>query len=692
MKNILPSFLLTAAFLVSACVAPAQSWFFNWDGTTDISCVPTSEGNNAYFQGGAANNSFYWEVVDNGSGGKAFRQVANSSTGFRWYGYGSRPEFYRGPCTTFAMENFRPDHNAFTITFRIKAESCSSTTMNRFFNCEFETTVVDPFWTGVADAPAYGPFYGFRLELALAKDSNGNIWLRDFRKGDNLAVLKSNNVAAAWHTVWATCELPPTPYATFEGVYRIWIDGVEVPWTDRDRSGWSDGEVGWTPNANRNATYALDYLCYTYGAHAPGSIAIPSERVVAPTNSLAELKNYADGTPCELTNKVVTGIFTNSYGARYYYVGEPGGTEGIKMTHNTGKSPVNAGSSPVTLAMGDTVSIKGGLSSAECEKQISAHDIIRAAPGTFSATPQTVTTADLIQSYNSALRTSTPTQMLATAVTGAVSSLTTNKLTDASQSWAVNQWKNATLYLPQTASHTNLYYYVISNSVNTLTVSPRTIRLDFNDQPNLVAAGVQVGNSYEFVGGKPTSPRLDGRYVRTLGTVTAVNAASNYFDINDSSASGEVRTLQDIWDRINYAGVWTPPAGVRVKWNGTMPPLGQRLSVKGRAGAERFKHQVTTIINGGSRDEVKVDKVYPLVAADSFTLWADPIFTSWDMTPTGFAANVTVVAGEPYRIRVSTNLQDWADLTNFVAATTNYPFADPTALGQPGRFYRAVSP
>ena len=42
-------------------------------------------------------------------------QVVTGDTGFRWYGYGSRPEFYRGPCTAFAMENLRADHNAFTI-------------------------------------------------------------------------------------------------------------------------------------------------------------------------------------------------------------------------------------------------------------------------------------------------------------------------------------------------------------------------------------------------------------------------------------------------------------------------------------------------------------------------------------------------------------------------------------------------
>ena len=597
------------------------------------------------------------------------------------------------------MENLRADRNAFTIAYRIKVESCSSTTKTRFFNCEFETTVPSPWWRGTpeewaATGGSYGPFLGLRVEFSLRNDANGNIWLADHRTDQNIAMLKTVSGAATWHTVWATWELPPYPYASPISTYRIWIDGIEVPWDDRDRNGWSDCEVGWTPSSGRYATYALDYLCYTYGAYPNATIAIPTERVVAPTNSIAALKSIADGTPCELTNKVVMGILTNSYGMRFYYVGEPGGTEGIKVTHNTGKSPVNASSSPVTLAIGDTVSIKGGLSSAECEKQISAHDIIRAATGTFTAPPLTVTTADLLQAYNTALRTSTPIQMLATAVAGTVSSLTTNKITDVSQSWSVNQWKNATIYLPPTANHTNFYYYVISNSVNTLTISHRAIRLDFNDQPQLVAAGVQVGDSYEFVGGQPAGPRLDGWRVRTLGTVTTVNAAAKYFDINDGSVLGEVRTLQDIWDRINYAGVWPPPAGLRVKWSGMMPTVGQRLSVKGCVGADRFKYQVTTTVdpNNSVRDEVKVDKVYPVVWADGFAPWAEPIFTSASLTTTGFAANVLVIVGEPYRISASTNLQNWADVTNFVAASTNHLFVDPAAVDLPRRFYRAVSP
>ena len=698
MKTSLTSLLLTGTFLASVCVAPAQNWFFNWDGTTDLTCVPTMEGNNAFYQGStlrdgtnvpgpAASPTYFWEILDNGSGGKAFRETVTGNTGFRWYGYGSRPEYYRGPCTTFAMENLRPDRRAFTIAFRIKAENCTSTTKVRFFNCEFETTVLNPFWPA---GGAYEPYYTFRVEFSLQKDaSNSNIWLVD-RDSTKLCKLKAESTAN-WHTIWATCELPPYPYTTPTCVYRLWADGTEVNWNDFDRGGWSDCEVGWTPTEGRYATFSLDYLCYTYGAYPTNAIAIPAERILAPTNSIAALKTYADGTPCELTNKVVTGILTDPrLGMKFYYLGEPDGTEGIKVRHNTGKSPQDTGGIAVTLAVGDVVSIKGGLSSAEGEKQISVHEIVRTSTGTMTAAPMNVTTADLINSYHSALLASTPAQLLATPETGVVSSLTgTNRISDTGKNWAVNFWRNTTVFLPPTARHPGLYYYVLSNSANTLTFSHRTIRPDFSVAPDIVADGVLAGDAYEFAGGQPTGPRLDGRRLRITGTVTATNAAAGYFDINDGGPGGEVRTLQDIWDTINYGGAWTAPVGLRVKWEGLMPALGSRLSVKGCAGVERFKHQVSTTINASPRDEVKLDKVYPVVAGDSFVPFTEPLITSAAMTSTGFAANVAVIVGEPYRLRASSDLQSWADLTNFVATTTNYLFVDPAASTEPRRFYRA---
>ena len=573
------------------------------------------------------------------------------------------------------MENLRADRNAFTIAFRIRAESCSSTSNVRFFNCEFETTVLNPFWPS---GGAYEPYYAFRIEFALRKGTGDEIWLYDNRQGKDIFRLKVNGQPAQWHTVWGTCELPPYPYTTTNCVYRLWVDGTEVAWDDRDRGGWSDCEVGWTPTSGRYATFALDYLCYTYGAYPPGAIAIPAERVVAPTNSIATLKTYNDGTPCLLTNKVVMGIFTDPRpGTKFYYLCEPDGTDGIKVTHNTGKAPHNAGGSPVVLAIGDVVTVSGGLSSAEGEKQISAHDITYLSAGTSPAVPLSVSNADVTNSYNAALYADVPAQLLATAETGFLTSLTTTTMTDTSKTWAADQWKNMTVFLPATAYHPGLYYYVIANSANTLTLSHRTIRPDFNIPPNLVADGVLVGDTYEFVGGKPTGPRLDGRLVRTTGTVTAVNATAGYFDINDGGASGDTRTLQDIWDAIHYGTVFVPPNGIRVYAASPFPNLGDNVAAVGCAGTSRFKHQVSTVINGSARDEVKIDKVMPAV-------WGQ----KWAAAPTA-GNNGPICEGSTLNLTASTvpdGTYAWTGPNGFTSSVQNpsIPNATTAASGEYG--------
>lgn len=609
-----------------SAVAHGQQWFFNWDGTTDITCVPTVEGNNAFYPGAAANSAFHWEIADNGGGGKAFRQVVTGDSGFRWYGYGSRPEYYRGPCTTLAMENLRADRNAFTIAYRIKAESCSSTSKTRFFNCEFETTELSPWWHGQPEEFAqtggsYGPYLGFRVEFSLRKDASGDIWLADHRTDQNIYKLKTSSGQPTWHTVWATCELPVHPYATPYSRYRIWIDGTEVAWDDRDRCGWSDVEVGWTPSSGKYATFALDYVCYTYGAYPPGSIPIPPERAAASTNSIATLKSYADGTPCELTNKIVMGVFTDvRLGTKVYYLCELDGADGIKVTHNTGKSPHNTGGSAVTLAIGNVVSVKGGLNSAEAEKQISAHDITYLSAGTSPAMPLSVSNAALTNSCNAALYANSPRQLLATAETGIIGSLTATTITDTGKSWTADQWQNMTVFLPATARHPSLYYHVIANTSDTLTLSHRAIRSDFNSQPNLTVDGVAAGDAYEFSGGRPAGPRLDGRLVRTTGIVTAVDPAAGYFDINDGGGSGDTQTLQDIWDTIHYGWAFVPPNGIRVYTVSPLPGLGDTAAAVGCLGMSRFKHQASTIVdpNNSARDETKVDKVMPVVWGQSW--------------------------------------------------------------------------
>jgi hypothetical protein len=53
-----------------------------------------------------------------------------------------------------------------------------------------------------------------------------------------------------------------------------------------------------------------------------------------------------------------------------------------------------------------------------------------------------------------------------------------------------------------------------------------------------------------------------------------------------------------------------------------------------------------------------------------------------------FAMNLTVETGRTYQVDISTNLRDWAALTNFVSSTFSNLFVDVTASNSAARYYR----
>lgn len=66
------------------------------------------------------------------------------------------------------------------------------------------------------------------------------------------------------------------------------------------------------------------------------------------------------------------------------------------------------------------------------------------------------------------------------------------------------------------------------------------------------------------------------------------------------------------------------------------------------------------------------------------------------LTGAGFAANIAVTVGQGYHVQTTTNLATkpivWTNVTNFVAAGTNYNFLDASATNGRERFYRVTSP
>jgi hypothetical protein len=69
-----------------------------------------------------------------------------------------------------------------------------------------------------------------------------------------------------------------------------------------------------------------------------------------------------------------------------------------------------------------------------------------------------------------------------------------------------------------------------------------------------------------------------------------------------------------------------------------------------------------------------------------------PSVLSGQIQTQGFGCSLSLASGLNYRIQGSSNLSDWADLTNFAPAGLTYSFWDNEATNLSQRFYRVLSP
>lgn len=622
--------------------ASFAQWYYFADGTCDFAAIPTIEGNNVFKQD-SVSPGIYWEIASNGEGGKCLRHVDMSvSECIRWRGYGSRPEFYRGPCNSFTHENFRPDHKAFTLAFRLKAEyympsADDPVTKNkRLLNLEFETTISNP----LATDPKY-PYYMFRVEPGLQNDTSGKIWIADFRTGDKWQTMKTPTTQAEWHTVWVMCDIPPDSNSQYP-IYRVWVDGVEKTSTPKVRGGWSDFDLG-MDGEGATSIVSWDYLCWTYGAYLPGQLPIPSERTIASENNCGKLKSCPDGTLVELPYKTVTGVFIDpNTDMPFYYIEESDGSCGIKIAHNTGKSPINRAGSATTIEIGDVITVSGAVFSPECEKQISAHEVIvediASAP---VPRPVAMSVRSIQHSFDKALYNHNPSQILFEREEGTFTSAPALAkylrdpawiITDSSKNWTPGRWANCTLYIPRQGSHNDLCYYIITNSENTLVLGSRVFLAPIDP----AADGVILGENYEIAGGErykdpkkpwglPMGITAYGLNVRVAGRVTYVNTSGCCFDIDDGTGYKYDKTLYDIWDYPNYAYKFSVPKGIRVyvREGDPMPAMDSMITVTGCVGNFRYKTDVETSFlvplgDYGKRDEIKVNKIFPVIWAEEW--------------------------------------------------------------------------
>ena len=116
--------------------------------------------------------------------------------------------------------------------------------------------------------------------------------------------------------------------------------------------------------------------------------------------------------------------------------------------------------------------------------------------------------------------------------------------------------------------------------------------------------------------------------------------------------------------------------------------------------ATNYQARVTRIVSGFSNPidaEILSNKIYVIEYGGDQGIWEitfpavrSPITLSqptW-LTNGVFSFAVGTLAGQTYSVEVSTNLFDWAPLTNIVATTNQFRFQDQSPTNFQVRFYR----
>ena len=665
---------MLALLTCSAPAALAQSWFWVFDGSMAPDCAPSQDGNNAFWLRPTDLPDYpnlYWEIYDVPSAqqvsgqSKALRiydnvSVPDTTTAqgmIRWMGAGSRPEHYKGTCNGFANPNFVPGNDSMTLTMRFRIDNFDGVSENprRFFNLEFETTRPKPTPT---DATHTTYMFKFEPTYIRRNTSTGALTLEDRNltghSADQFGTVRTSGGVSHWVKMWARMRIPATPIPgyTSDTDYEMWIDHEDgggwkqYTWWHRDKGGWTDVELGSLGNPSKS-TVLFDYICYTYGDYALNSIPIPGERdsntplVPVPgfdKNKIAHVKLQPDGYPVDMTGKVVTGVYTDPTTTwPFYYIEDADKSAGVKVYNFTGKNAVNTGGTEVTLAVGDVVSIKGGINSANCEKQIASHYILRTATGASPAKAVGLTNKAIQLSFNSDLAENASPQLLDSPEAGVITNITTcplpwvvnpawsyctcSRITVSGKNWSPGQWMGYTLCVPAT----DLYFTIVDNTADTITLTRPSflVHLDIASS----AYNVQVGDSILLPGTGERGLSAAGLRVNTWGRVSDVNATTRTFYIEDGSGMKENKTLQDIMIPYNPAtdsssySLYFPPNGLRVYLpSGTMPVNGDYVLVHGCLG--NYQHRFTawaTLLGTTGRDDTKESKVMPVVWAQTWT-------------------------------------------------------------------------
>jgi hypothetical protein len=204
----------------------------------------------------------------------------------------------------------------------------------------------------------------------------------------------------------------------------------------------------------------------------------------------------------------------------------------------------------------------------------------------------------------------------------------------------------------------------------------------------------------------------------------SVNAISTICKITPSGASWVVSTIAGYGGPGGRAAVdgtgsdarFDHPEGVAVDdagsvyigdyWNNTIrkiTPAGLTTTLAGLAGVFGASDGAGSAARFNYPNGVAVDSHGVVYVADEdnhvirmgrpvVQMQCPPSAWASQITTQGFECTISLASGLNYRVQESSDLTNWADLTNFRPAGLTQSFHDQEATNQPRRFYRVLGP
>ena len=117
-----------------------------------------------------------------------------------------------------------------------------------------------------------------------------------------------------------------------------------------------------------------------------------------------------------------------------------------------------------------------------------------------------------------------------------------------------------------------------------------------------------------------------------------------------------------------------------------------------------YQARVTRIVGGFSNPidaAIISNRVYVIEYGGSQGIWeitfpgAPPVFSldqAMSLPNGGFSFSFATLAGQSYRVQVSTNLMDWSSLVSVRATSNTFQYVDTGGTNRPQRFYRVAAP